>query len=107
MLPRCGASSTVAEVNGFIAGMVHVQEHTVAALHVDRIQKRCGIGSALMNYAERAIAQVADEARLEVLAFNTDAIAFYERRSWTETRRISGDEYGAPVELIEMRKGVR
>jgi len=96
----------VAEVNGCIAGMVHVHENAVASLHVDSLQKRCGIGSALMNHAERAIAEVAVEARLEVLSFNKDALGFYKRRGWTEMRRISGDEYGAPVELIEMRKVV-
>lgn len=97
---------TVAEVQGRVAGMVHVQGALLAAVHVDGTCRRAGIGGALMDHAEHRIAQVADHARLEVLSFNRNAITFYQRRGWVERRRFEGLECGESVVLIEMRKQV-
>jgi ribosomal protein S18 acetylase RimI-like enzyme len=39
---------------------------------------------------------------LEVRAFNTRAIRFYERRGWRRVRSYVGDEFGTMLETIEM-----
>lgn len=94
----------VADVDGTAIGMVHVIGDLVAAIHVDPNFKRRGIGAALMARAELTIFASHMRARLEVLAFNTIAQAFYRRRGWADTRRYPTQECGVPVEAIEMVK---
>ncbi len=89
-----------------VVGMVHAVGDEVAALHVDPGCWTGGVGSALLGAAERQIALSHAVARLEVRAFNTRAHAFYLRRGWSEARRFPAEEYGSPVESIEMRKSV-
>lgn len=93
---------TVADADGQVVGMVHVQGDLIAAIHVDPDCKRRGLGSLLMKHATTTIARGYPVARLEVLAFNCDARAFYSALGWRETRRFGGEESGAPVEIIEM-----
>lgn len=94
---------TVAELDGLPVGMCHVQGDLVAAIHVDPARERQGIGRQLMTWALHEISRGHGAARLEVLAFNQDARRFYEALGWRETRCISGEEMGCPVELVELR----
>ena len=94
----------VADVDGTAIGMVHVIGDLVAAIHVDPNSKRRGIGAALMDRAESTIFASHMRARLEVLAFNTAAQAFYRRRGWFKARCYPTQECGVPVEAIEMVK---
>lgn len=95
---------SVADLDGAVVGMCHVVEDLVAAIHVKPAFKRQGVGAALMNSAETAILAVHPRARLEVLAFNAPAQAFYQGRGWAEVRRYATQECGAPIEAIEMVK---
>jgi ribosomal protein S18 acetylase RimI-like enzyme len=98
------AQFMVAALDGRVAGMCHVVDDLVAAIHVDPALKRCGIGAALMDEAEQRILAIYSPARLEVLAFNRDAQAFYERRGWRGAKRIRVVECGQEVEALEMMK---
>ncbi|WBV43236.1 GNAT family N-acetyltransferase [Pseudoroseomonas cervicalis] len=98
------ADFLVAERAGVLLGMAHAMGDLLAALHVDPRAWGQGVGAALLAAAERRIAEGHAVARLEVLAFNARALRFYRRQGWAEQARRMGDEYGAPVELVEMRK---
>jgi ribosomal protein S18 acetylase RimI-like enzyme len=95
----------VAEVDGRVAGFLHVMAHdtppipilvprrlvVVDNLVVRRDLRRAGIGRALMERAEQwAGQQGAAEIDLTVFEFNAGAIAFYRSLGYeTRTRRMS------------------
>ena len=95
---------TVAEIDGEVVGVLHIEENWVLSIGLAPERKRLGIGSQLMDEAEKRIRKNYPEARLEVRAFNVDAFEFYKQRGWTECRRYLGLECGASVETIEMEK---
>lgn len=97
----------VADADGAVRGMFHAENDHLHAIHLDPAHKRRGIGSALMDEAERRIARDHAQAHLEVLAFNTAAIAFYEQRGWVRGAARSIDECGEQVPGYEMTKTVR
>ena len=97
----------VADEDGAVRGMVHVDGNFIGALHVDHRHKRHGIGRILTDEAERRIAREHDEATLETDTFNKAAIAFYEGRGWTRRRVFMGAESGEPIETLAMAKTLR
>lgn len=97
-------SFTIAEKSSELIGMIHVDKDVLEDLHVDPRVWGEGIGSRLLEEAERQIGRVHPVARLEVRAFNQRAINFYSRRGWTEAGRYPGTECGAPVENVAMTK---
>ncbi len=90
----------VARADGAIAGMMHIVDDFLASIHVAAAHHGKGIGSTLMDEAEKLGAK-----RLEVRAFNERAIRFYCRRGWTEHTRYLDTEMGVSVETLEMRRG--
>ncbi len=96
----------VADDDGALLGMYHIEGDHLHAIHLSAKHKRRGIGTLLMDDVERRIAATHREASLEVLAFNTAAIAFYEQRGWQRRRVYQGDECGEAVETIEMVKAL-
>ena len=84
--------------------MFHLDGDHLHAIHLDPACKRRDIGSRLMDEAERRAVREHTEARLEVLAFNTGAMTFYERRGWVRARPCMLDERGEAVAGFEMRK---
>jgi GNAT superfamily N-acetyltransferase len=94
----------VAVIDDVLVGMIHVSDDCVEDLNVDPRAWSKGVGSKLMDDAERQIRQAHGTARLVVRAFNERARTFYERRGWIQHRRYPGIECGSPVENIEMRK---
>ena len=88
----------VAEDAGRVLGMLHLVGEMIASLHVAPDAQDKGVGSKLMDVAESMGAAV-----LEVRAFNTRAIRFYEKRGWHAVRRYDGDEFGTALATIEMR----
>jgi len=98
---------TVADEDRALRGMFHVEGAHLHAIHLDHMARRRGIGSLLMDEAERQIARVHPEATLEVLDFNEGAIAFYRQRNWRVVRAYAGSELGEPVATLEMRKTLR
>jgi len=98
---------TIVEIDDAVAGVLHIEENWIRLIELAPELKRRGIGSRLMDEAEQRIREDYSEARLEVRAFNTGALAFYRQRGWIETRRYEGTECGAPVETVEMVKTLR
>lgn len=94
-------------VGGALLGMVHPCSGRIGALHVDPVVQGRGIGSTLLAAAEAEIAAAHPVAQLEVLAFNGTARRFYAARGWRETGRHAGEECGAPVEVIVLRKALQ
>ena len=94
----------VADDDGKILGMFHIEAHHLHAIHLDPKRKRQGIGSRLMDEVERRIAMNYYDATLEVRAFNKAAIAFYSNRGWVTRRVYQDSECGEPVETVEMAK---
>lgn len=84
----------VAEVGGVVAGFVHWERDFVEGLHVHHDYRRRGVGSSLMDYAERAMAeQGVAAARLETDSFNTASQAFYLGRNYVEQSRYPDEEW--------------
>jgi ribosomal protein S18 acetylase RimI-like enzyme len=99
----------VAEVEGQVAGFVHVtvwdtppipilvprRLAIVDNLVVSRDHRRLGIGRALMQEAQRwAIEQGAAEIELNVFEFNEPAMAFYQSLGYETLRRRMGRRLG-------------
>ncbi|HXC57168.1 MAG TPA: N-acetyltransferase [Rhizomicrobium sp.] len=97
----------VADAGGALLGMFHVEADHLHAIHLDPGHKRRRIGSVLMDEVERRIAEDHPTATLEARAFNTAAIAFYERRGWRQRRSYMATESGEPCETVEMVKDLR
>jgi GNAT superfamily N-acetyltransferase len=91
------SSMTVAEEGGRILGMMHLVGDRVAAVHVLADAQGRGVGAGLMEHAEGNGGRT-----LEVRAFNARAIRFYEKRGWRAVRHYEDDEFGTPLETIEM-----
>lgn len=101
-----GPRTTVAVVDGAIAGFATIYGDELSALHVDPDAWRRGIGSALIARARADLAAAGVvEAHLWLLAGNTRAQQFYERDGWTSdgTRR-SELVWGAQVDELQFRR---
>jgi GNAT superfamily N-acetyltransferase len=80
--------SWIAELGGRLAGVVTTTSDRVDALWIGVTDRRRGIGVALLDRAEREIAERGHSVgRLRCVYSNANAIAFYEARGWTRVRR--------------------
>jgi DNA/RNA-binding domain of Phe-tRNA-synthetase-like protein/ribosomal protein S18 acetylase RimI-like enzyme len=79
------ADTTVATVEGAVAGFVMVVADEVEQVYVSAAHRGTGIAGALMAEAERQVrANGHDKAWLAVVAGNARARAFYERVGWRD-----------------------
>jgi GNAT superfamily N-acetyltransferase len=77
--------TTVAEVDGEVAGFVMVVGDEVEQVYVDGKHRGTDLAGVLLDEAERQVAgQGHDEAWLAVVVGNARARRFYERRGWTD-----------------------
>ena len=77
--------TTVAVVNGSVAGFVMVVGDEVEQVYVDSAHRGTGVADALMAEAERQVrAGGRATAWLAVVAGNARARAFYERKGWSD-----------------------
>lgn len=67
-----------------LLGLVIVGVGEVIQLGVDRAARGTGVGSALLEAAERLIAETHREAWLAVVPANDTARRFYERAGWRD-----------------------
>lgn len=93
------ASFMVAEREGNVVGMYHLEGDYLHAIHVAPPATRSGVGGVLMQHAE---AQGA--ATLEVRVFNTNALQFYLHRGWRQVDEVEGSEMGTPTRSIIMAR---
>jgi GNAT superfamily N-acetyltransferase len=77
--------TTVAEVDGRIAGFVMVHESEAEQVYVDRDFRGTTVAAVLLTAAERQIAAAGHgEAFLVVVRGNDRAQAFYARQGWVD-----------------------
>jgi ribosomal protein S18 acetylase RimI-like enzyme len=86
--------TTVAIVEGRIAGFVTVHDDEVEQVYVARAARGGGVAPALLQHAEQVIAGRYDVAWLAVAEGNARARRFYERSGW---RDAGGFEYAAEI----------
>ncbi len=100
-----GAQFWLAEVGGEVVGLVDWDGDFVNALHVRSSHARKGIGSALMDHAEAAIAAAGLAAvRLETDTFNTRSRAFYAGRGFVEVDRYPDREWNSGLTTLLLSK---
>ncbi|MFZ5668269.1 MAG: GNAT family N-acetyltransferase [Pseudomonadota bacterium] len=96
---------TVAEVGGEVVGFVDWDGDFVNALHVLGRHARAGVGRALMDHAEAAMAAAGFvAARLETDTFNTRSQAFYAARGYREAGRYPDEEWNSGLTTILLVK---
>lgn len=97
----CWESLMVAERDGAVLGMYHLQDGFLHAIHVSPEAIGSGVGRALMQHAETHGAQ-----KLEVRVFNTNALAFYRHRGWQTLEEIDAEEMGTPTRSLILGRTV-
>jgi len=97
----------VAERNGAVVGFVDWDGDFVNALHVLSAHARQGVGAALMDVAEAAIAAAGfAAARLETDTFNARSQAFYQVRGYVEADRYPDREWESGLTTLLLRKAL-
>lgn len=81
-VPHILSGTTVATVDGEVAGIVVVEGAEVEQMYVDAAQRGTGIAAALLSRGEAVIAERFPTAFLAVVAGNARARRFYERQGW-------------------------
>ncbi len=77
--------TTVAEVDGALAGFIMIAGDEVEQVYVDRPFRGSSLASTLLAEAERQVAAAGHaEAWLAVVVGNVRARAFYERQGWVD-----------------------
>jgi ribosomal protein S18 acetylase RimI-like enzyme len=77
--------TTVAEVDGTIAGFIMVAGDEAEQVYVDRAYRGTGVAARLLSEAEQQIAAAGhDVAWLAVVVGNDRAQAFYRRHGWAD-----------------------
>jgi putative acetyltransferase len=77
--------TTVAVVDGQVAGFVMVVDDEVEQVYVEAAHRGTGLAGPLLDEAERQVAAGGhDTAWLAVVVGNARARRFYERRGWTD-----------------------
>lgn len=100
-----GREFLVAERNGAVVGLVHRDGDFVTALHVHSTAARTGVGAALMDAAEAAIAASGHRmARLETDTFNVRSQAFYAARGYQEADRYPDEEWDSGLTTLLLVK---
>lgn len=101
------ADTTVATVDGDIAGFIMVVDDEVEQVYVARAGRGSGLAVALLARAEEMVAGNGHEfAWLAVVAGNARARRFYERNGWIDRGPIDyeGATDGGPAVLIPARR---
>ncbi len=97
----------VAEIDGAVVGLVDWEGDFINALHVRGSQARRGAGAALMDYAERVIADAGFKAvRLETDTFNANSQAFYAARGYVEKDRYPDLEWDSGLTTLLLVKAL-
>lgn len=100
-----GHEFLVAERAGAVVGLVHWDGDHVTALHVHSSAARTGVGRALMDAAEAAIAAAGHpSARLETDTFNARSQAFYAARGYHEADRYPDQEWASGITTLLLVK---
>ena len=100
-----GNQFMIAAVDGKPAGFVDWEDGFIHALHVHSAYARHGIGSILLELAERKIAAAGKTcARLETDTFNTRSRAFYKAHGYVEKDRYPDKEWDSGLTTLLLEK---
>ena len=100
-----GLDFQVAERGGEVVGLVYWEGDFVHSLHVLGAHARTGVGAALMDLAEAAIARAGFAAvRLETDTFNQRSQAFYAARGFREAGRYPDEEWNSGLTTLLLVK---
>lgn len=99
---RMWSHMIVAAQDDAVLGVVALDGAVIDLVWVRDDLRGQGIGSTLMNQAERTLATGHDEAELECFAPNRASLGFYEARGYTAVRRYY--EAASGLDKIVMRK---
>lgn len=103
----CGSQFMVGERDGAVLGLVHWEGDFVHALHVHSLAARTGVGAALMDVAEAAIAAAGHlSARLETDTFNARSQAFYAVRGYREADRYADETWSSGLTTLLLVKAL-
>jgi len=103
-----GEAFWVAAFDGEVVGLVDWEADFVNALHVRASHARRGVGHALMDKAEAAIATAGfAAARLETDSFNAPSQAFYGARGYSEVDRYPDREWDSGLTTLLLVKPLR
>jgi GNAT superfamily N-acetyltransferase len=92
--------TTVAVIDGRVAGFVMVVDDEVEQVYVSRDHRGSGIATALLAEAERQVRTAGhDRAWLAVVAGNARARRFYERSGWIDEGSFdyTASDYTGPI----------
>jgi len=102
--------TTVAEVDGVVAGFVMVSDDEAEQVYVDRSFRGTTVATLLLTEAERQIAASGhDVAFLVVVRGNDRAQAFYARQGWTDEGDVDypvtalGEDFISPCRKFTKR----
>jgi putative acetyltransferase len=102
--------TTVAEVDGVVAGFVMVSGDEAEQVYVDRAFRGTDVATLLLTEAERQIAAAGhDEAYLVVVRGNDRAQAFYTRQGWVDEGDVDypvqalGEDFISPCRRFTKR----
>jgi len=102
--------TTVAEVDGTVAGFIMVSGDEAEQVYVDRAFRGSGIAAILLTEAERQIAADGhDVAWLAVVRGNDRAQAFYAKQGWVDEGDVDypvsalGEEFISPCRRLTKR----
>jgi GNAT superfamily N-acetyltransferase len=102
--------TTVAEVDGVLAGFIMVSDDEAEQVYVERSFRGTTVGTLLLTEAERQIAAAGhDVAFLVVVRGNDRAQAFYARQGWVDEGDIDypvtalGEHYLSPCRKFTKR----
>jgi putative acetyltransferase len=104
--------TTVAEVDGVVAGFIMVSADEAEQVYVDRAHRGTTVATLLLTEAERQIAAAGhDVAFLVVVRGNDRAHAFYTRQGWTDEGDVDypvtalGEHFLSPCRKFTKRVG--
>lgn len=102
--------TTVAEVDGAVAGFIMVHGDEAEQVYVDRAHRGTTVATLLLTEAERQIAEAGhDVAFLVVVRGNERAQAFYARQGWVDEGDLDypvtalGEQYLSPCRKFTKR----
>lgn len=95
----------VAEIDGIIGGLAHLEDRLIATLHVAPNLWGHGIGRKLLRHVEHeAVVRGHRAVALQVEDFNARAIALYRHAGYLEIARRPDREFGTDGKSITMAR---
>ena len=95
----------VAERNKKLIAVLRTENEWIDDLWILKSERRASIGSRLLSIAEQEIAARGNiQARLRLVAENTNALNFYSKHGWQHVRRFPHEKFG--FEMIELERSI-